>query len=332
MNGIVERFAALFEGRADAFGTDAGGCFRSDGDTQLVRVRDHLAGSTPIGVYPMVPNTLPAWPDTIDRRLVKEYPWLVKWGCVDLDVKGPSHATGYDSEQEALEAALNLTAALRALGIVGWIERTRSRGYHVWVLASEWVSAATMRRALLVACSVVEVPPSEVNPKSEGFESTETLGNYVRLPYPGALANNPPVDQCRMVLEPSGSAMGLTTFLDAAEASLTPTNALAEAVSLWTPPVLHHEKTMEFSGEVQLDEALTKRLGGLSFTILNEGPLEGGDRSGALFKLAHSCAKDGLSADEALAVVTAADRSWGKYWKRHNGDSYLRRTVEKAYV
>lgn len=332
MTDVVYRFADLFDGRRDAFGTDSGGCFRPPDNVPNWEgwCQAHLAGEFPLGVYPMVPVT--------DRP--SDYTpiaWMVKWGCVDLDVKGPTHKTGYDTFLDAAHAVHNLRQALMAFKIVGWPERTRSGGYHVWVFAEQWVAAATMRRALLVACEIAGVPPSEVNPKSEGFESPDTLGNYVRLPYPGG--ERPILADMRIEQFPGEDSPGVQwraleigNFLTWAEASLAPTDALAAAAQLHVPPTPHHERTMGFTGEVVLDESLKKRLGGLAFTILRDGPREGGDRSGALFTLARKCCDDGLTLDEGLAVVTAADLAWGKYHLRHDGDRYLRTTLERAYV
>lgn len=315
------RFAALFAGREGASGTESGGCVTWGPDYIA-----HLHGTdAPIGVYPMVPTETP---DRTFRSPAVTVSWRVKWGCIDLDVKGPTHATGYDSAELAHEAALNLCTALRALGITGWVERTKSGGYHVWVFAAEWVPAATMRRALLVACAVVEVPPTEVNPKSEGFDDAATLGNYVRLPYPGVLGGVRDVTQHRLVINQQGVPYSLDLFLTMAEQALASPAVLAAAAALHVVP---HERKIEFEGEVELDAALQKRLGGLAFTILRDGPLDGGDRSGALFKLAHCCREDDLNAEEALAVVTAADLAWGKYHLRHDAERYLRQTVERAW-
>jgi hypothetical protein len=47
------------------------------------------------------------------------------------------------------------------------IERSRSKGWHIWVFASHPVTAKAMRRALKVAYAAIELPAKEANPKSE---------------------------------------------------------------------------------------------------------------------------------------------------------------------
>ena len=163
-------FMALFDGNHAAVGTEEGGCLRWPDQLPMLAdvwwecmVKDHLTGEhSPIGVYPMVHS---------------DAGWQVKWGCVDFD----------EGETQSLVYARNVANALKAMGVQGWIERSRSKGYHVWVFAEEWVPADLMREALLGVCQVVDAPTREINPKSSGFDNPATLGNYVRIMYPGGL-------------------------------------------------------------------------------------------------------------------------------------------------
>lgn len=320
----TERFADLFAGRTDAYGTEQGGCYRPNRTFDSM-VTAHLSGAeSPIGVYPLVPFGDDEQPLS----------WLVKWGCVDLDVKGPTHATGYDTTSEALAAAMNLQTALHHFGIQGWIESTRSHGWHVWVFADEWVPARVMRRALLVACAVADVPPSEVNPKSEGFDSPDVLGNYVRLPYPGSDRDSRfMVHRIMLDADERGgtwTAIPLEDFVFRASNTRASSDRLQALADLYVPPI-DSVDTLSINGDVELDESLRRRLSGLTWTILSEGPLEGHDRSGTLFRLAVLCKQDDLDPDEAFAVVKAADEVWGKFSRRPNGDRYLKEIVEKAW-
>jgi hypothetical protein len=332
MDDLIRAFADLFEGRQDAYGTETGGCLRTPNGTPswLQIVEEHLdPAHENFGVYPLTPNTLPEHPDVIDRKLVEHYPWIVKWGCVDLDVKAPGK-TRYDFEttSEAMLAARNLVAVLDHFGITGWIEQTKSGGMHVWVFAADWVPAGTMRRALLFACQIGEVPTTEVNPKSEGEDDPSFLGNYVRLPYPGML------QECdrlgRRTMRDGLTPIGLEEFLDLAMVHLATISQLATVAQMWTPPVQTH--TILVSGDVTLDEALRRKLSGLVWKIVNEGPLDGSDRSGTLARLAFKCFDDNLSPDEALAVLTAADENWGKFSTRPDGQRRLASMVERAYA
>lgn len=157
---LVHRFAVLFAGRTDAHGTDSGGCVR--GAVTGATYHAHLVGEEAIGIYPLV-----------DGHVV--------WGCTDIDL-------GFE---RSLPMARNLRRALALLGITSWIERSRSKGWHVFVFAAGWLPAEHMRNALLFAHGVAGVPAKEVNPKQiNGVE----LGNYLRLPYPGAWSEKQELD------------------------------------------------------------------------------------------------------------------------------------------
>ena len=152
----LDTFVRLFRGRADAYGSWAGGCVRE----RLTKEHfwNHVVSSVPrdwIGVY-----------NVIGRDC--------SWGVVDIDV-----------DDEPL--ACNIRTALAAEHVPSWIEKT-THGYHVWCFPADYlVKAATMRKALTAACWAVNYEPKEVFPKQSRVSATG-LGNYVRLPLNGLLA------------------------------------------------------------------------------------------------------------------------------------------------
>jgi hypothetical protein len=297
---LTTRFQSLFDGRDDAWGADSGGAMRGEPD-----FASHLFGGAPIGIYPVRGDNTCAW------------------GCVDLDVRSPGHKSyDYESTEDALDAAADLIQVLEYSDIQAWAEITRSGGVHVWVFAQEWMDAAVMRRALLVACNVGRVPTTEVNPKQETLADGQ-LGNYVRLPYPGAGNNGLVV---RFMVE-NNEAIELHEFLDRVQPA--PVSAFEALAKLYVPP-RHVIDIPEFEPP-EMDEALRRRMSGLAWTIFRDGPLENQDRSGALFRLAALLHEDDLSPEEIYTIVAAADKAWGKYSQRPNGDHLLRKLVEDAY-
>jgi hypothetical protein len=178
----------------------------------------------------------------------------------------------------------------------------------------------------------------EVNPKSEGEgQPPEFLGNYVRLPYPGGVAR-----ESRYIYARNYEVGNFPLPRDAfVESALKKRCALGELEMLAKHYVEPPTLKSRIAGkalvpyphvEVELDAELTGRLGGLAWTILNEGPLPDGDRSTTLARLAHLCREDGLTPDEALAVITAADLAWGKFHSRRDGERQLEQMVETAFA
>lgn len=296
--GVVDRFANLFAGRTDAYGSNDGGCVRLP-VTRATWER-HLAGVEPIGIYPLVNG----W-DADGRFGVQAE---VKWGCSDIDV-------------DDLTAATNLHRALKVLGLTSWVERSRSKGYHVWVFADEWVPAQDMRNALLLAHQLIELPPKEVNPKQTGGVE---LGNYVRLPYPGGYTLR------QVMLDERSYVMLMGPFVDAAEASLNSPAAIAKAAAMYVPPRAHQAVS---ATELNVDLAeLTDKLSGKGWTIYKDGPLPGGDRSGTMLRFVAEAKDSGLTPDEAYTLLVDIDGRWGKhYLDRPRGEELLHGIVDRVY-
>jgi len=192
---IVDAYIKLFRGRGDAIGTWEGGSIRTELDRS--DFANHLKSTYQdewIGVYPHLG----------DRG--------VSWGCIDIDGKDFQKEDHTDADvlgvnwvhdwARMLTLAHNIQAVLDYKHVYAHIEQTRN-GYHLWVFPEAGiVPAAYMRRALMAACKACRYDPKEVNPKQETLNPDKPFGNYVRLPYYGALANGTPID--RFVIDEDG--------------------------------------------------------------------------------------------------------------------------------
>ena len=305
---LVNKFAELFLGRLDAFGTEEGGCERTT-DTLWVnyveRIRKHLWEGKPMGVYPMV--------------LVGDY-WQVNWGCVDFD----------EGEETSWVEAQNLLSVLTVLGIEGWVERSRSKGFHVWVFAAAPVRAEHMRKALLGATQIAKASTKEINPKQ--FEMAEgQLGNYVRLPYPNVFTKAEPLTR-RVMVTRDGVTINFEDFVKCAHRARTDPALFERHQTLWKPPPKPAEVQRltvavdELDGNLPSMASMSKR----THHAFAYGPFEDADRSGFLFRLGLYLADDGYTPDEALAFLCNADERWGKFIAR--GDLHeIEKIVSKVY-
>lgn len=292
----VKRFMRLFRGRLDAYGSEEGGCVKQSVTEELFK--EHLAGTTPIGIYPIVPHH-------------GEY-WCV-WGCSDIDI-------------EDYSLAVNLQAALNAAGVYAHIERSRSKGYHVWVFTDRPVLAKDMRRMFLAAHQVADIPPREVNPKQETLVGA-SYGNYVRLPYAGV---DTPTDK-RRILHGYDQPIHIDEFLNLAEVYLTPKETVERLASFYKPPVATVQFNENYVPCESLPDAMRK-LSPLGKVIWRDGPLPTKDRSSTLAKLGHECVRSGLNPSETKVVVTDADLRWGKYHLRTNGELEIDKLVQRVFL
>lgn len=291
----IDKFITLFRGRGDCYGSEEGGCVRQPLNRGVFQ--SHLEGVAGIGVYPAVPSTTP----------------FCVWGCSDIDI-------------ESLDDAKLMKRTIEMAGIPAYVERSRSKGYHVWVFASEPVPAEDMRRMLLMAHQVADYPAREVNPKQSDV-SAQKVGNYVRLPYLGGLKATP---VRRVILDDNDQPMPLIQFLEIAHTQRTAPSDIARIASMYVPPVRQHV-VLDLGTNESLDDAL-RATSPLARVIWQRGPLEGQDRSTALMRLAHVCCTSGITPSMCHVIVVDADKRWGKYHARGvSGMEEITKIVERAY-
>jgi hypothetical protein len=292
----LDIFVSLFRGRGDCYGSETGGCVRE----QLTKdvFLQHLTDGPSIGVYPAVPTDGDA---------------ICVWGCSDIDI-------------EDLGAARLLQRTLEAAGIHAWVERSRSKGYHVWVFADSPIAAEDMRRMLLVAHHVADYPAREVNPKQSDV-SVHKVGNYVRLPYPHGLRIDP---TRRTMLDDCDQPIPLRDFLKVVSAQRTSSHDILRISAMYVPPKREHV-VIDFGTNENLDEAL-RLTSPLARTIWRDGPLPSQDRSKALMRLAYVCSSSGITPSLCHVIVVDADKRWGKFHARGDaGMEQIAKIVERAY-
>lgn len=308
---VIERFASLFEGNKERYGRDNGGSIPSPNAWRTV-AEAHLFGDIePIGVYPIDPTT-----------------GLCRWGCIDFD----------EGERDSLIHAINVTRTLQCLGIKGWIERSRSKGYHVWVFCTDWIPPLYMRQALLYVCLIVEAPSKEVNPKQIELKPGQ-IGNYVRLPYPAVLTPDQRGAERgrRVVVNPdSGFDMRFEEFVKGAfKHRALPADIASVATKSHFPlrPAGASLSAPRPQRHVEADNELIGRLSRRARRMYEYDGPPLRDRSAALVRFAHLVASDHTHADPAefRAIVVAADSKWGKYSTRHDADARIDDIMSGVY-
>lgn len=196
--------AALFAGHT-------GGYFAQHPTPRCVRqpvtlglIHDHLRGRIEIGTYPVRPDA------------------TCRWGCIDIDGDGDG------SDAVELEKAERIALGWEVAGIQAWIERSRTKGYHVWTFSTDWLPARIMRYAGLAINEATGVDSPEVNPKNPyPWTTSNGFVNTVRMPYPGGRKPG------RMVVLDGDRELSVEEFARRAMASRTPPAAFAAVASHW---------------------------------------------------------------------------------------------------
>ena len=325
----------LFNGFRYAYGTDAGGCRWANVDADLVA--RHLSGEEMIGIYPMVYD--PHWTrggpdawreDADDRYYVQMEPdlWHCMWGAIDID-------EGDDS----IVYARNVATVFEALEIKAWVERSRSKGCHIWLFNREWTRASIMRRAMKAALDIADIPYDAVYPKQDSLKGPP--GNYMRLPYGG---DRPEGKQ--EVIDSNGEPLEVDDFMERARAERILPERLERAAALYKEPEPIHPDLpprRDYSKEPLMNLDGT-RLRGLPAEMFNNGPVPyyrghgaGRGRHGFLNRFARSMFEAGYAETDVTSWTKDLDSRLGAWWQdgpkftgRNDCDRQIERLVQDA--
>lgn len=315
---VVEGFASLFQGGYMAKSHTDGGFFpmerpdgthyEATGEVFHRAVEAHLlTNGEGVGVYPLI---------ALEGLTGAPEAFVVWWGCVDWD----------EGMQESYVHAKNVHQVLRQLGVTGWVERSRSKGFHLWVFFTEPMMARVVREGLIGACDIVDAPTKEVNPKQVTLVGKK-VGNGVRLPYH---ADREPGQN--EVVNPLASY-----------SQIPPHSFVAQALENRTDPAAWgavHDlyKQNEPAPVKRTSYSYTgRRLTGMAEAIRRNGPRRTpdkphGDRSTTLFSLACHMIRQGYRDGDIFTELKEADEDWGgKFAKRPDGDERLQNVLEAAH-
>ena len=147
----IKIFRSVFQGREDAYGLE------TDGGPIAVReklsdeiILDHLNGKKRIGVYPLL------------------HGGLINLAVIDLD----------EREQEKVN---RICTPCLENHLFPSVEKSKSKGFHIWFFFNKPVSAKAVRKSLLKILKDIGVD-CEVFPKQNSLTSDNGLGNFVFLP------------------------------------------------------------------------------------------------------------------------------------------------------
>jgi hypothetical protein len=99
-----------------------------------------------------------------------------------------TRALAVDFDRNELDLPLSFVAACRDQGISAYIERSKSKGYHVWMFFEEGgVLARKARRLAATILARIEQPQTEVFPKQDALAGGVSYGNFINTPLFGAL-------------------------------------------------------------------------------------------------------------------------------------------------
>ena len=155
----IQLFQGRFRGRQDVYGSydpATGRAFQVKEPVTSDVLLEHLRGKRPYGVY-----------------------------LLDGD---RTRAVVVDFDDGTSESALRFLSLVERVGIAAYVERSKCKGYHVWIFCGEEPVLASKARAFTLAVlTKMGMPQTEVFPKQDRLTDQASYGNFINAPLFGAL-------------------------------------------------------------------------------------------------------------------------------------------------
>lgn len=99
-------------------------------------------------------------------------------------------ALAVDFDHEPLGPPTAFVSTAGNYGLSAYIERSKSKGYHVWMFfAEKGVSAARARRVARHLLDEIDAPETEIFPKQDRLDGRAQYGNFINAPLFGRMAS-----------------------------------------------------------------------------------------------------------------------------------------------
>ena len=157
--------------------------------TKVAIFRDCFAGLPHVyGTYDPRTGRACQVKDAVTDRVIFRHLKGEKPYGVYLLVKDHIRALSVDFDEDDTSAPAQLVEALAALGVRAYVERSKTKGYHVWVsFRRTGVLAAPARRMVYHALNEIGEPKTEVFPKQDVLDGETAYGNVINAPLFGRL-------------------------------------------------------------------------------------------------------------------------------------------------
>lgn len=249
--------------------------------------REHLYGDQEIGTYPVLDNC------------------TARWGCIDID-------------DDNYDKALEVQQVWDFFHVPSWIERSRSKGFHVWTFCEQWTPAAVLREAGLYVAYLAKLPRNiEVNPKQASVLDLPKpkgapawirhgIGNTVRLPYsaqakPGRMA----------FCGPGGEPMDVGVAVALASQHRASQGPLRRAAALWSIELRRRARAeADARQQIKVRSSLSPSSQDAWRIVAGLRTVGSGERDNQFFTIAKMLHAQGTEFEVAMRVVEEA------YWNQ----------------
>lgn len=118
----------------------------------------------------------------VDEQVIAGHLWgSIPYG-VYLLVKNKTRAVVVDFDTPDLIPVTKFSAQVQWLGIPVYIERSKSKGHHVWIFFDHPVPADKARLVVQHILNQIGLPATEVFPKRDRLDEKVSYGNFIHTP------------------------------------------------------------------------------------------------------------------------------------------------------
>lgn len=256
----VKLFSDLFAGRKDAYGMNKF-CMKESVTEDIYN--KHLLGEKRIGIYPITPDN------------------KTKWLCIDID-------------DDDFEKAISFKDRMKHFGIQSYIEKSKSKGYHVWTFFSKPIPAVKPRLIAEMVLKELDFK-CEIFPKQDEISERNPYGNFIFLPlFSGSIKEGRTIfiNSSRQTIANNSSALDKIKLVDEKKIDeVIEVNELKrEKSSYETSEIVEASRTSK--GTLPCIEKI--KAGGLK---------EGDGRNECGFRLTIFYKEKGMSRDEIVTLI-----------------------------
>lgn len=155
----IRLFFSLFNGLKNVYGTysiKSGKHWQIKGKVKEKVIENHLTGKQPYGFYPLIG----------DKTTV---------GIADFDDLDP-------------RPPIEFIKRAQHYGLSAYLEKSKSKGYHVWLFFPEdGVNASKLRIVIKFILNEINASDTEVFPKQDSITNNDSYGNFINAPLFGML-------------------------------------------------------------------------------------------------------------------------------------------------
>lgn len=281
----VTLFADLFKGRTDVYGTydpATNKAWQVKAPVTDRVIRDHLIGQRPCGIYLLTGEMIAA-------------------GAVDFD-HGDTRAPA------------EFVRRMAAAGISAYVERSKSKGYHVWVFFGPGgVKAKAFRALAQDTLNQMGCPATEIFPKQDAILSPSFYGNFINAPLAGPLVAKGRTVFVDEQFVPFPDQWAFLAGVQRVSADTLESAARSRLAQLFATPVVPANCAPPAERHATTCSALMP----CAQRMLMEGVKE--NQRAACFRLAAQLRKAGLPFDYAILVL----RKWAEKNRPSDGKAII---------